>query len=145
MLIPKSKTFPYASRRGFTLAETTAAGLLLIVALASFAQILGWVAGERRAFERRRLALATASNLMERATALPWDRLNDDSLQKLWLSGIARANLPKATLSAEFSDEKDDGIESKKINLTIRWIGSHGVADRPVRLVGWVYRPRRKS
>ena len=145
MMIYQLKTFRYSCRRGFTLMEATAACFLLIVALSSLAQLLGWVAGERRAFERRRLVVAEAANLMERATALPWERIDDESLKKLRFSDDVRSNLPTATLAFEIAEKKEDAIESKKISLTIRWIGPGGVHDRPVRLVAWVHRSRRKS
>ena len=144
-MIIKRKHFRHTVRRGFTLAEATAAGVLFVVALASFAQLLGFIAVERRAFERRRLAVAEASNLMERATALPWDELADSSLKSFRLSDDARSNLPNATLNLEVVAGTEDAIESKRISITIYWRSSGGRNDRPARLVAWVQRARRKS
>lgn len=145
MRLSRSQPTFEAPRGGFTLAEATAAGFLFLLILTSVAQVLVWVASERRAFERRRLAAIEAMNLLERATSLPWEEIDAETLEKLWKDCEARGILPRARFSAEIVRETVESIDTKKIALTVRWIGPAGANERPIRLVTWVHRPRRNS
>ncbi len=72
--------FRRSRRRGFGLVEMTIACVLLAAAMAATLQVVGWVALERRAVERRERAVLEASNLMERIAARPWDELTTEAL-----------------------------------------------------------------
>ena len=66
-------------RHGVFLIEVAAA-LVLLGALATVvAQTVAWSAAERRASERREIALAEAANAMERLAATDWESLTPEA------------------------------------------------------------------
>ena len=77
-MIAFSPTSP-RRRRAFTMVEVTLLAFLLAVAMTTTVQVLGWVATQRRAVERRQWAIQEVANLMEHLTAEPWDRVTPDS------------------------------------------------------------------
>ena len=114
-------------------------GVLIAAAMAATLQVVGWVALERRAVERRERALVEASNLLERITARPWDDLSTEALKSMTISDSASSFLPGSALDVKVVPFEDLPAR-KKINLEIRWRDRSGRTESPVRLVAWVYR-----
>ena len=138
-----------SNRRGFTLLEVSVAGVLLAVLMAAAVQMLGWVAAERRALERRQWAMQEAANVMERITARPWESLSPDpdpdpdresgSLASVELSSHARDVLPEAELHVTVADEPEQP-DAKRLVVVVRWQRRPGEPAAQVRLTSWVYR-----
>ncbi len=128
-------------RRGSLLVELAMGTALFTIAMTLTVKILGTVAVERRAAERRQQALLEVGNLMERITAYPYDELSPDLAKRLSLSPAARAALPHSELGIDISPVKagkGTSRSSKRIALVVRWQGGGGEWVAPVRLVSWV-------
>jgi Tfp pilus assembly protein PilV len=124
-------------RRGFTVFELGMAVMLLAVAMSVAVQVLGAVAQQRRAVQRRELAVQEVANLMERLTARPWERLADDAGQAR-LSDAAERSLPGAELKVAV-EPADAPIVGKRVSIRLHWKNRAGEFDAPVRLTTWVY------
>jgi hypothetical protein len=130
-------------RRGSLLAEVAMSAVLLMIAMALTTKVLGWVAMERRAWDRRQWAAQEAANLMERVTSQPYDSVSAPSAEAIGLSAQARQLLPEAELKVEVGeDEPAGGKGSKRVAIRLRWRNRAGEWDAPVRLVSWIYRGR---
>ena len=68
-------------RRGYGLAEIAMAVLLVMVAMNLTVKILAVTGTQRRAADRRLWALETASNVLERVTAGPFDAVTEDAVR----------------------------------------------------------------
>ncbi|WP_406701009.1 hypothetical protein V5E97_19675 [Singulisphaera sp. Ch08] len=132
----------FSRRRAFTMVEVAITSLLLVIAMTVTLQVLGWVATERRAVERRQCALSESANLMERLAARPWDELTADALKDVKLSESATRALPGAELSVAVADKTESG-GSKLLSLRLRWRNRAGGWEAPVRLSAWTYRSGR--
>jgi prepilin-type N-terminal cleavage/methylation domain-containing protein len=130
-------------RRGFSMIEIAVASLLLAIAMTVTVQVLGWVAAERRAVERRQCALGEAANILERLAARPWKGLTAEAVKRVALSENARRTLPDAELTVGVNDSEREA-DARRIALAIRWRNRSGGWDAPVRLVAWTYRGRRQ-
>jgi prepilin-type N-terminal cleavage/methylation domain-containing protein len=127
-------------RRGFTMIEMVAAMALLMVAMTLVVELVGWVAAERRAAERRTRAIQEAANLMERLTARAPGVLTPEGVAALRLSPAAQAALPGGELKVRL-DPAEDGLT--RIRLELRWRDRSGGFEAPVRLTSWVAPQRR--
>jgi hypothetical protein len=117
--------------------------VMLMIAMTLTMKVLGWVAMERRAWDRRQWAVQEAANLMERVTGRPYESVTSSSVESVGLSAQAKQVLPDAELKAEVSqDEPAGGKGSKRVAIRLRWRNRAGEWDAPVRLVSWVYRGR---
>ena len=123
-------------RRGFTLIEVGVAGVLLLTTMAMTAQVLGRLAAERRAADRRREAVQEAAIVLERLAARPWAELTPESARALRLSEPARRALPGGELAVDIAEH--DGL--KRIRVAVRWPGRAGGPEAPARLTAWVGR-----
>ena len=123
--------------------EIAVASLLLAISMTVTVQVLGWVAAERRAADRRQCAIGEAANIFERLAARPWEKLTPEAVKQVPLSENARRTLPDAELTVGVSDAGQEG-DARKIALRIRWKNRSGGWDAPVRLVAWTYRGRRQ-
>lgn len=128
-------------RRAFTMIEVAVATLLLAIAMTLTVQILGWVAAERRALERRQCAIGEVANILERLAARPWGRLSAETAKTVTLSETARRSLPDAELTVKVA-ELAEGGDAKRILVSLRWRTRQGNWDAPVRLAAWSYRRR---
>ena len=126
-------------RRGFTLLELGAAGIMLVAMLAVCLQFFRAAATQRRALQQRRTALRAADNVMERLCARPWEQLTTEHARDLPLGEQVRSTLPGSELTIEIVQSDQDPAE-KRITVQVRWPGGHGQPDRSVRLVAWKYR-----
>ena len=112
---------------------------LVAVAMTATVQVLGWVAHERRAVERRQWAVQEVANLMERVSALPWDQVTPESARALALSEAVRGKLPGPELTIEV-DPKDAERGTKRLAIRLRWRNRSGAWEAPVRLTAWIAR-----
>ena len=126
-------------RRAFTMVEVAITSLLLMIAMTVTLQVLGWVAAERRAVDRRQCAIRESANIMERLAARPWEELTAGALKDVKLSEPATRTLPGAELSVAAVDKTDSG-GSKRLSLRLRWRNRAGGWEAPVRLSAWTYR-----
>jgi hypothetical protein len=141
MSTKKAMPGPLVRRRAFTTCEVALAVFLLAVAMTTTVHVLGWVAVERRGVERRQWALQEAENLMERLTALPWDRATGESARALVLSDEIRRKLPGPELAIDV-DDSEAGRGAKRLAVRLRWRNRAGGWEAPVRLTAWITRPR---
>jgi hypothetical protein len=133
-------------RRGSMLAEAAMSGVILAIAMALTVKVLGWVALERRAVERRQWAAQEVCNVMERITARPYDAVTPGAAGAIALSEHARRMLPGAELEVEVAeDDPAGGKGSKKVSVRLRWKDRSGGWDAPARLVSWLHRGRAGS
>jgi prepilin-type N-terminal cleavage/methylation domain-containing protein len=130
---------PGGSRRGFTLVEMTAATAVLTIGLALTAQVVTWVAAERRVAARRQWALHEADNVLERVTVRSWDTLTSESVQDPALAERVRAELPDGRVSIDVAADSADS-SAKRVRVEIRWRSKAGVDDAPVQLTAWVHK-----
>jgi Tfp pilus assembly protein PilV len=128
-------------RRAFTMVEVTLSVFLLVVAMTATVQILGAVATQRRAAERRQWAIQEVANLMEHLTSEPWDRVTADSALGLTLSEEIRRKLPEPELTVDVA-ETDRELREKRLAIRLRWRNRSGTWEAPVRLTAWIARGR---
>ena len=126
-------------RRGFTLLELSVACVLLAVAMVVALQLLGWVALERRAAERRQWAIQEVANVMEHFTARGWENATLDQAKAIQLSKPAREVLPDAELMVAVTTPESVPA-TKRISVELKWRNRAGEFDAPVRLTTWLYR-----
>ena len=130
-------------RKGSFLAEMAMSAAMLMIAMTLTVKVLGWMATEHRAWDRRQWAAQEASNLMEQATARPFDDVSTKTLGDLTLSPQARRLLPDAELKADVvENDPAGGPGSKRVVVRLRWKDRSGGWDSPVHLTSWIYRGR---
>jgi hypothetical protein len=128
-------------RRAFTMTEVVLSTFLLAVAMTTTVQVLGWVASERRAAERRQWALQEVANLMEHLSAEPWDQITPESARDATLGEEIRGKLPDPELTVVV-DERDADRGVKRLAIRLRWRNRAGGWEAPVRLTSWIARRR---
>jgi Tfp pilus assembly protein PilV len=130
-------------RRGSLLVEVAMAVVMLVIAMTLTVKVLGWVAMERRASDRRQWAAQEVCNVMERVTARPFDTVSQGSVGDITLSAQARQMLPGGELKIEVvEDDPTGGKGSKRVSVQLRWHDRSGGWDAPARLTSWIYRGR---
>jgi Tfp pilus assembly protein PilV len=131
-------------RRAFTLIELALTVFLLGLAMTGLVQVLGWVATERRAAERRQWAIAEVGNLMDHLTAPPYDRITGESARARGEAVLPemRRRLPDADLALDVDElEKAGEPPGKRLSIRLKWRLRGGAWEAPVRLSAWVTRP----
>ena len=128
-------------RRGISLMEIAAAGILLAAMLAVCVQFFQATAAQRRGLEARRTALQTVANVMERLGARPWDQLTTENASQPELLAEVEQALPDGQLEVEIV-QPDGEPDAKRITVVARWSAGSDPAGRSVRLVAWRYRAR---
>lgn len=131
--------FEISNRRGFTLLEVSVSGAMLVVLMVVTVQVLGWVAVERRAADRRQVAALEAANVMERLASQPWEDLTAERTAEMKLSTQARDVLPEGELKLEIQNESGQP-EARRILIEVHWKGQASQPVAPVRLTSWIYR-----
>jgi len=141
VLTARSNTGPIHRRahrqRGVMLIELTVAAFFFALSIALVAQLISTVLHLRRDADRRELATQEAANAMERITSWPFERITQESADKLELSPIARQALPGAQLAARVTDTPAPSA-MKRIAIVLRWRGGPAGNEAPVRLTAWV-------
>jgi hypothetical protein len=131
------------ARRGSFLVEAALSAAMLMVAMTLSVKLVGWLGAEQRSWDRRQLASAELSNLMEELTGQPFDAVTPLAVRDLPLSPQARRSLPGAELKIDVvENDPVGGVGSKRVAIRLRWLGRSGQWDAPVRLVSWIYRGR---
>jgi hypothetical protein len=139
-MIADRSNLPASGRRGgFGLIEMAITGALILAAMTVTVQVIGWIALERKAVERRERAVLEAENLLERISSHPWDELSTESMTRYKVPSTAAGLLRGSTLKVEVTPF-DDAPARKKILLELRWLDRSGRPEAPVRLVAWSYR-----
>jgi hypothetical protein len=138
-MIAQNSSLRKSRRSGFGLVEMAITGVLIAAGMAATVHVVGWIALERRAVERRERAVLEASNLLERIGSRAWDELTTESLGNIQMSESSAAFLPGSTLDLKVTTFDDAPIR-KKIVVEIRWRERSGRSEAPVRLVAWTYR-----
>lgn len=126
-------------RRGSSLLEISAAGILLAVMLTVSLQFFRATAAQRRGLQARRTAVEEVANVMERLSARPWEELTVENLGQMEPSPEAQQALPGSELEIEVLPT-EGGPEGERITVTLRWPAGPAQPDRSVRLVAWRYR-----
>lgn len=127
-------------RRGFGLAELSAAGVMFAALVFLTVAVVGWVADERRAAGRREAAIRTVGNIMERVLARPWTEVDPATLAPL----VDEANRGRAAISGRATiavgpAEEIGGVGQKRIVVEVAWPDRARTPEAPVRLIAWVY------
>lgn len=124
-------------RRGFTLIEMMVAGVLLTTVMMIVVPAIFWVHRERRQTERYQVAIVEVENMMERVVALPFEDMDQKTVDKFVLSESALRQLSNAKLKIDIS-ESDQLRSMKRIQVQLGWVDHRGLNVAPVRLTSWV-------
>ena len=120
--------------------------VLLMIAMTLTVKVLGWIAHERRAADRRERAVVEVANLMERITAHRFEEVTPELARR---ADAFRArhgqSLPDPELAVlDGAGEGTGALAAKRIAIRLRWRGRSGEWEAPVRLTSWMH-PRRKE
>ncbi|MGO9465363.1 MAG: hypothetical protein ACLQIB_08380 [Isosphaeraceae bacterium] len=130
-------------RRGSLLAEVTMSTVLLVIIMGMTVKVLGWVALERRAAERREQAVVEVANLMERLAAHPYDEVTPELAREYAAPARTARSLPEADLKVDITKSQPGaGRSAKRIAIQLRWRDRGGEWAAPVRLTSWIERRR---
>jgi hypothetical protein len=138
MIVDRSST-PGRRRRGLGIVEMAMTGVLVAAAMAATLQVVGWLALQRRAAERRERAIVAASNLIEQIKIREWNDLKTEALAAVKLDDATAKFLHGSTLKLDV-EPFEDAPSRKKITVEIAWPDRSGRLEAPVRLVSWSYR-----
>lgn len=127
-------------RRGSLLIETAIAALMLSLAMGLVTKVLAAVATERRAWDRRQVALSEVAGVMERLCARPYEALVAGQVSGVSPSKVAAKLLPRAQLRGEVVEDPAGGMGSKRLVVEMRWRNRAGDWDAPVRMTTWLHR-----
>ncbi len=127
-------------RRGYTLIELAISVVVVMAAMGVTVKVLGWVATERRAADRRDWAVQTVSNVMERVSSGPFDRVTPEAVKAVAAATSADRALPGAVWGVTVEDEPGGPAPARRVALQLRWKERSGGLSLPVRLTAWVYR-----
>jgi hypothetical protein len=132
-------------RRGSLLAEVAISSIMLVIVMGMTVKILGWVALQRRAAERREQAALEAANMMERLAARPFDQLTPALASQCALPARTVEFLPGAELKVDITETRPGPDRlAKRIAIQVGWRNSAGEPVAPLRLTSWIEH-RRKS
>lgn len=124
-------------RRGYILVEVFVACTILAALFALVIQMVSTTARERRSTERRAIGLEQAANLLERAHAIPFDKLSAETLREVALPDDAGELLPESEVGWTVADEESE-VPAKRVQVELKW-RAHGRQDAQVRLVTWAF------
>jgi hypothetical protein len=135
-----------ARRRGSLLVEVAMATVLLMIVMTLTLKVMGFVALERRATDRRQRATLEVANLMERITAYDFDEVTPELAKGMKLSPTLAQSLPDSELAVDVAPgQPGPGRSAKRIAIKLRWRGRDGEWVAPVRLTSWIERVRQQS
>ena len=150
MIRPRSPSHhrggPRTGRKGYALVEVAMAVLLLIAAMSLAVKLVAWVAVERRSADRRLWAVEEVSNVMERLTSEPFEKVTSDRAKALADRVEAPRVLPDAEWTVRVRDQDAaPHVPAKRVELRLRWKTRSGNWDAPVRLSAWIFKGRARS
>ncbi len=125
-------------RRGYLLIEVFVALTILAALFALVIQMVSTTARERRATERRAIALEHAANLLERASVISFEELSEQSLRDVAGSANAGQLLPESNIRWMVEEEGSE-VPAKRVAIEMTWRAPHGRSELPVRLVTWAF------
>lgn len=135
-------------RSGVLLLDAAIATAVLVIAMSLTLQVVDRVAAQRRAADRRQLAVQCASNVMERLAARSWDGLAVGQVVDMVVDDDLTAAIPEAICQARIDDVKATNgkpRDMRKITVDLRWRDRAGANQSNVRLVTWVARAGRRA
>jgi len=111
---------------------------VLTVLVAVCAQMFATIGVERRAAEKRTLALQEAANVVEQISSLPWDEINETRLATIVMSPSAQETLVGGTVKINL--EPVAGLPmAKHVRVEIGWPNGLPGTAAPVQLDYWAY------
>jgi hypothetical protein len=129
------------NRRGAFLLEITMALALATAAMVALAQLMVFVAHQRRETERTRIAAREVANLMERVMILPWEQVTPDHLSRLQISDETQRRLASAELrifvDEGAGDDHPQGLRQREVRIVLTWRDAAGLRVQPVELSAW--------
>lgn len=129
-------------RRGTSLLEVSIAAVLLAAILSTSIKMTFALVGQRRAAERRTVAIETAANVMERVAILPWNEVTSESLSQIKLPDELFLTIPSAKLTVDVTE--DESPAAKHIVVAVSWTNRAGQIVAPVRVSAWLH-PKRSG
>ena len=130
-------------RHGTNLFEIAVAAALLAALLSTSIKMTLALVGQRRAAERRAVAIETAANVMERISILPWDELASESLNQIKLPDELFLTIPSAKLTVDANEQESPA--AKQISVAVSWTNRAGQPAAPVRISAWLHRKQAGS
>lgn len=126
------------ARRGVTLLELIASGILLATVTAVAVPALAAIVRERQATWQRHAALAEAGNILERLSAAPWDDL-PAAAANVELPSELKRQCPDAEVRVAV-EAVPDHADARRIRVVLTWTGRAGQPPAAVWLTAWRYR-----
>ena len=127
-----------SNHRGFTIVEMMAAGAMTVVLVTMCVQMLTLTTVQRRAAERRTIALEEAANLVESVGALSWGEITPERVAQFRISEAAQEILAGGTLKIAI-EPSTSGPPAKLVRLEIVWPSGADGRDASVHLSSWVF------
>ncbi len=132
---------PIIGRRGYHLVELIGAISLFSVAVSLVLGMASFAIGFERSEKRRIRAIATAENVMERLTALPFDVLEESAVNAPgFLPAYLSEDLELQTKIEIKKDDDETSLKSLRVTVNSR---DQSKGARPVVLRAWVSKARR--
>lgn len=143
----KRKRFSFVSdpgiasnrRAGLMMTELITAMVLLGICVSILGPGVGWSLKQRKLGWQRQIAQLELHNQLELLSAIPWEELTAEQLNRLAISPEASLQLPDAVLSGELANVSDP-IESRIVRLKLGWKMFNGVQVRPVEFSSVIHR-----
>lgn len=126
-------------RAGLMMTELIVAMILLAICMSILGPGVGWSLKQRKLGWQRQIAQLELQNQLEMLSAIPWEELTTEKLNRLVISTESSLQLPDAVLSGELKDVSDP-IESRVVRLKLRWKTFNGTQVRPVDLSTVIHR-----
>jgi hypothetical protein len=117
------------------LVDLLMAAAVLGIALAVSVHLIGRLAIERRALDRRQFAVVAAGNVLERAAARPYVEVTAAALAEDTVDHTTARMLVRPRLAVHVRESERPA--GKWITVEVRWPGVGGIDERPVRLTTW--------
>ncbi len=129
-------------RRAYGLIELAIAIFILTAVLGVMVKVVSGVGFERRAVDHRLLAIQEASNLLERLTSEPFDRLSSERAKAISEGSLPKKGLPGGSWQIDVVDVQGGPLPAKRLSVRLRWQDRSQGWDGPVSLTSWVYSRR---
>lgn len=128
----------HPNRLGFTIVEMVAASAMTAVLVTMCVQMLSLTAVQRRASERRTIALEEAANLTESLSSLTWDEITPERIAQYRLSEPAQQVLGNGVLKIAL-EPSTSGPPAKLVRVEITWPNGASGSDAAMRLSSWIF------